>query len=814
MKKQFLLLMLLALCGFQYSVTAQKGSILPQEKVFLHLDKPYYVAGDTLWFKAYLQDAATHKIDSASRVLYVDLLNLETNKLIRHLSIPVLGTGTGAITLSDTLAQGNYALRAYTNYMRNFSEEFFFHQKIKIWAFKPTEDNTEGISPTAIDIAEVNFFPEGGDLVTNLESRVAFKAINKLGKGVETTGFILDNKGDSTVFFNTSHLGMGIFQFKPEANKTYTAYLKKLDGTWIKRTMPKALYAGYTLAVSSLANKDKVKVFISSQNAVGSDTSGTLLLVASQRSKICFIGKIPKKNPAQAVNIAKNVFEDDGVVTITLLTEKAEPLCERLIFIKQKKQLKLNVQTDKAVYKPREKVTLAIEALDAEGKPVKGNFSLSVTDASQVLHEAYSQNLLSYMLLTSDVSPRENNYTEPSIKGFIEQPSAYFNEADPEANLKLDMLMMTQGWRRYLWQDANTKPKVNFFVEDGLSVSGVAKRPNGKVSPNTTITMMFQDARTKKSSLRFEGADSLGRFAFYNLNVVDTTTLFLQATKEKGGKNLILKLDKDSIPAIVPSKSLMPIDLSDANAKEFAGFLRKSRAALELERKSIFNKSILLQEVVVTSGTSKPRDSRVMYNTPSNRLAVDDALCGGAPSILSMLQGRIAGINVQGSPGSETITFRGESNVKYVLDGMEVPQELFETTTPCELEFLDVLKNGETMIYGASLVISALTKRGNPNYDWSKDSNQDAPNVVILKKIGYAKAKEFYAPTYLPSSIFEKPDFRSTLFWQPVVKTDENGKASISFYTSDATNKINVNMQGVAPTGKIGVNVIEYSVKK
>lgn len=814
MKKRFILLMLLALCGFHYRIAAQKGSILPQEKVFLHLDKPYYVAGDTLWFKAYLQDAATHKIDSASRVLYVDLLNVETNKLIRHLSVAVLGIGTGNIPLSDTLIQGNYTLRAYTNYMRNFSEEFFFHQKIKIWSFKPNEDYAEGISPTAIDIAEVSFFPEGGDLVTNIESRVAFKTINKLGKGVETTGFVLDNKGDSTVFMNTSHLGMGVFQFKPEVNKSYTAYLKKLDGTWFKQAMPKARDNGYTLAVSSLANKDKVKVFISGQNTVGNDTTGTLLLVASQRSKICFIGKVSKKNLTQAVNIPKNMFEDDGVVTITLLTAKAEPLCERLIFIKQKKQLTLHVQADKAVYKPREKVTLSIEALDAEGKPVKGNFSLSVTDASQVLHEAYAQNLLSYMLLTSDISPLENNKSEPHIKGFIEQPSTYFNEADPDANLKLDLLMMAQGWRRYLWKDANTKPNVNFYVEDGLSVAGVAKRPNGKVSPNTTITMMFRDSRTQKSSLRFEGADSLGRFAFYNLNVVDTTTLFLQATKEKGGKNLRLILDRDSIPAIIPSKAIMPIDLSDANAKEFAGFLRKSRAALELERKSIFNKSTLLQEVVVTSGKNKPRDSRVMYNTPSNRLVVDDALCGGSPSILSMLQGRIAGINVQGSPGSETITFRGESNVKYVLDGMEVAQDMFETTTPCELEFLDVLKNGEAMIYGASLVISALTKRGNPNYDWSKDSNQDSPNVVILKKIGYAKAKEFYAPTYSSSSIFEKPDFRSTLFWQPIIKTDENGKASVSFYTSDATNKINVNTQGIALTGKIGVNVVEYSVKK
>ena len=814
MKKQFLLLMLLALCGFQYRVAAQKGSILPQEKVFLHLDKPYYVAGDTLWFKAYLQDAATHKIDSASRVLYVDLLNLETNKLIRHLSIPVLGTGTGAITLSDTLVQGNYALRAYTNYMRNFSEEFFFHQKIKIWAFKPTEDNTEGISPTAIDIAEVNFLPEGGDLVTNLESRVAFKAINKLGKGVETTGFILDNQGDSTMFINTLHLGMGVFQFKPETNKSYTAYLKKLDGTWFIQAIPKALDYGYTMAVSSLANKDKVKVFIHAQNPVGSDTSGTLLLVASQRSKICFIGKLPKKNPVQAINIAKSVFEDDGVVTVTLLTAKAEPLCERLIFIKQKKQLKLNVQADKAVYKPREKVTLSIEALDAEGKPVQGDFSLSVTDASQVLHEAYSQNLLSYMLLTSDISPLENDNTAPHIKGFIEQPSAYFNEADPEANLKLDMLMMAQGWRRYLWQETNTKPKVNFFVEDGLSVSGVAKRPNGKVSPNTTVTMMFRDSKTKKSSLRFEGADSLGRFAFYNLNIVDTTTLFLQATKEKGGKNLILTLDEDSIPAIVPSKNIMPIDLSDANTKEFAGFLSKSRAALELERKSLFNKSQLLQEVVVKATVQ--RDTRTNYRTPTKRFSVDEEhLCDGATSVMSMLIGRVAGVTIQGSSGEETFYYRGEYiTPTFYVDGTAIRQDMLETINPCEIEFLDILKDGEAFMTGSQLGISILTKRGNPNYDWSKDTNQNSPNVLMLKKVGYAKAKEFYAPTYLPSSIFEKPDFRSTLFWQPAVKTDANGKASVSFYTSDAINKINVNMQGVAPTGKIGVNILEYSVKK
>lgn len=814
MKKQFILLMFLALCGFQYRVAAQKGSILPQEKVFLHLDKPYYVAGDTLWFKAYLQDAATHKIDSASRVLYVDLLNLETNQLIRHLSIPVLGTGMGSIALSDSLVQGNYTLRAYTNYMRNFSEEFFFHQKIKIWAFKPNDDYAEAISPTAIDIAEVSFFPEGGDLVTNIESRVAFKAINKLGKGVETTGFILDNQGDSTIFINTLHLGMGVFQFKPETNKSYTAYLKKLDGTWFIQAIPKALDYGYTMAVSSLANKDKVKVFIHVQNPVGSDTTGTLLLVASQRSKVCFIGKLPRNNPVQAINIAKSVFEDDGVVTITLLTSNVAPLCERLIFIKQKKQLTLNVQADKGVYSPREKVTLSVEALDAAGKPVQGNFSLSVTDASQVLHEANAHNLLSYMLLTSDISPRENENIAPHIKGFIEQLSAYFNEIDPEVNVKLDLLMMTQAWRRYLWQDANAKPNVNFFVEDGLSVSGVAQRSNGDVLPNTTITMMFQDSKTKKNDLRFEGTDSLGRFAFYNLNIIDTTRLFLQASKEKGGIPFILTLDEDAIPAIVPSENSTPINLSDANAKEFAGFLSKSRAALELERKSLFNKSKLLQEVIVKAMVKQ--DTRINYPRPTKRFSIDEEhLCDGAASVMAMLIGRVAGITIQGSPGEETFYYRGEYiTPAFYVDGTAIKQDMLGMINPCEIEFLDILKDTEAFMTRSALAISILTKRGNPNYDWSKDPNQHLPNAMILKKIGYAKAKEFYAPTYLPSSIFEKPDFRSTLFWQPVVKTDANGKASVSFYTSDATNKINVNTQGIAPTGKIGVNVVEYSVKK
>lgn len=235
---------------------------VPQEKVYLHFDKPYYMAGETVWFKAYLFDASNHRIDSVSRVLYVDLVNESTGKVILQRILKSEGVAHGDMALPDTLTEGMYQLRAYTNYMRNFSDELFFHKNIKIWQGTIQSTMSEAKALDLSNVASVQFFPEGGDLVQNLPSRVGFKAVNKLGKGVDIEGIVLDETQDTVAVFKSAHLGIGMFNFVPMPDKNYKAYVKKTDGKYWEQPFPQAKPSGFAMLVDNITYKDKIRVFV------------------------------------------------------------------------------------------------------------------------------------------------------------------------------------------------------------------------------------------------------------------------------------------------------------------------------------------------------------------------------------------------------------------------------------------------------------------------------------------------------------------------------------------------------------------------
>jgi MG2 domain len=98
----------------------------PQEKLYLHFDKPFYAAGEDVWFKAYIMEASLHALDSQSRVVYVELINDAQTIVNRKVLYAAGGITFADFQLPDTLREGRYLIRAYTNYMRNAGEDFYF----------------------------------------------------------------------------------------------------------------------------------------------------------------------------------------------------------------------------------------------------------------------------------------------------------------------------------------------------------------------------------------------------------------------------------------------------------------------------------------------------------------------------------------------------------------------------------------------------------------------------------------------------------------------------------------------------------------
>jgi hypothetical protein len=788
----------------------------PQEKVYLHLDKPYYHAGDTLWFKSYLVDASFHLPDSVSRILYVDLIEDRRGVLLQHLQVKSdNGFGNGTLTLADTLPAGAYRVRAYTNWMRNFPEENFFEKEFRVYRDK-AESMTESQWKELAKVADCQFFPEGGDWIAGLQSRVAFKAINKAGKGVATTGFVLANSRDTVMTFATRHLGMGTFTFTPQPGQSYTAHLKQPDGTLQTYPLPAVQPSGYVMLVDNISRKDVSRVILSHNFPETKD----IVILAHQRGVVCYTAKAQVGKGMSAITIPKKAFPSEGVVQLTLFDQAGLPQCERLIFTAKEEPLRVSIQSDKTVYAPRGKVDLEITVRDTEGKPVQGNFSLAVTDSKQVIPEPYSETIQSYFLLSSDVKlQRDRQAYFSDLRGSVEQPASYFDPANEQAAANLDLLLMTQGWRRFTWKDVLRKdyPPTSYPLETGFIIAGKVAQPNGQQSKKpVNVTLMLSSGNGERNIWMAE-ADASGRFLFQGLEYSDTTGVLVQGVKTSGGRNLAFALDETSV-SLPPVKARQSVDYSVSQAA-LENFLQRSREIEELQTKLRLNKVQILKEVEVKATRTETDQRRAVYGHADNTLVVDQNSCAGALNVLQLLQGRVAGVQVTGSGMNMSVNIRGAANFSgpiqplFLLDGMPVDISILTSIPPCDVEAIDVLK-GSAAIYGsrgAGGVISILTRRGNKSYD---ASNDPALGILLAKRIGYATPRQFYSPRYdlnvAPSPL---PDYRSTVYWQPVVQTDVNGKANVTFWNPDEKTIMRVVVEGMNYRGMPAVGSYTYQVR-
>ena len=789
----------------------------PQEKVFLHFDKPYYMAGETIWFKGYLFDGVNHVIDSVSRVLYVDLIQLNDGKIVFSTKLKAEGSTHGNISLPDSLKEGMYSIRAYTNYMRNFSDEFFFHKDFKIWSGMEKNKTETGARLNRSKVADLQFFPEGGNLVVDLESRLAFKAVNLVGKGINVEGFILDEKKDTVAGFKSEHLGMGKISFTPEHQKTYTAYVKQNDGSVEAFPFPKIFEQGYTMAVDNLSSKDKIKIFVTNNLQKTPENIHEFVVVAHQRGNICFIAKGNSAKKSFSFSIPKKVIQDQGVVQITLLDTKETPICERLIFNKKDNLLNLELRPEKVIYKPREKVVVNLSVSDENGKPVKGNFSVAVTDAKQVLEENdYQENIITNLLLSSDVNTLEKDKENAYLRGKVENPNYYFDKNNANANYHLDILLMTQGWRRFDWKQLMSEKTTDlpFFVETGIDITGKATRLNGKLANNITLTLLLK-SEGQVPVFKLGTTDSLGNFGFYGFDFYDTTSVLVQAMKQNGSKLLSVKIDP---PKYSPKVSFLkiPQDPMEFDTKKFADFLKNASETIEFEKRMKLSQIQNLAEIVVKAKKlEEPDNRRMMYGNASNTIKVNDMLCAGATDVLQMLTGRVAGLQISSDGlGGKKASIRGGGEPQFLIDGFLTTIDAILVITPCDVEEIDILKGPDASIFGlngGNGVINILTKRGNNSYDYSKDQTF---GISVVKRLGFTKPIEFYSPKYdtpIPEHI--NTDYRPTIHWEPNIQTDTSGNANFSYWNSDAKTTVKIIANGVSTEGSLGFSKIEYLVK-
>jgi hypothetical protein len=776
------------------SLAAFYGTSLP-EKAYLHLDQPLYASGETIWLKAYVVEADSHRPDTLSKVLYVDLLR--ATHLVAQRTLRLRGgLAHGDIALPDSLPTGTYQLRAYTSWMRNAGPAFFFSRPLAIVGPAPAPAASTSAVPT-----EVQFFPEGGNLVETLESEVGFKAIDGAGRGVAVRGTVLNAQRQPVASFSSRHLGMGSFRLVPAPGQHYQAVVTLPDGHQAEYPLPASQPIGYTLHVSETT--DDFVVTLRQRLAAGAAPAGPALLLAHVRGKVAFAAQAPVGGSAPVVARLPKAKFRPGLAHITLFDEQGTAQCERLVLVPSAAAAHLALVPDKLTYAPHEAVRLRLAATDAAGQPVTGAFSVAV--AASGLATVASPTIVSHLLLSSDLA------------GAVEDPGYYFQEPrTPEITQALNDLLLTQGWRRFVWKEllAGQLPERRFALEQGLGVNGQVFTAANEPAAARQVTYLQTNPRREA---QFK-TDATGHFSFHGLDGLDTTLVMLRAQPAKGEKELAIRLLAPPPGEVQPPDALLLATSSNsATLADYAGRSQQQRA-LAGRQQSTTKNSILLDKVNVRGQrVAAPADGATRTYSSSNAAVIQVASQiqqGDTRNMFQYLQGRVAGVAVSGNH----ISIRQAASIQnqstggfkpveplYLIDGTPVSAEIFATYPLTEVQTIDIMNQNAGAIFGMQAyggVIAAYSRQGGTTAGVASPEELAAarPGMHAVKVPGYYRAREFYAPRYEAASALPDPRY-TTLYWVPEVQTDATGQAQLSFFTSDAGGTFQVIAEGLSTLG-------------
>ena len=786
-----------------------------QEKAYLHLDRPVYGTGETIWFSTYVVDASQHQLDSLSQVLHVDLVSPEKRVVARRTLRLKGGRASGDLTIADTLAPGTYVLRAYTNWMRNAGDEFVYSRRLSIWPASPIGPQ-EAVVPNAPTTPagkaraaaaarpDVQFFAEGGDLIEGLPAVVAFKAMDASGRSLSVHGQLLNAQNAVLTTFASRHAGMGRFGLVPGAGQRYRARVTLPDGSTTDYPLPAVQPTGYSLHV--VDGGENFLVEARYRGPAGAAAPGPVQLFTQVRGVVAYPGPRPLVGDVPAIWRMPKKNYPAGIVYFTLFDATGTPQAERLAFAPNEAAgLRVSITPDQPSYGAHAPVQLTVRVADAAGQPVAATLSLGVNDAALGALDPNAETIASNLLLTSDLT------------GYVDSPGYYFRTPSAATAQHLDDLLLTQGWRRFVWKTvlAGQAPAIRFSPEQELSLVGQVVSEHGqRPIPNSQLTFL-QTKPTKNVTTATTGPD--GRFAFVGIPVGDTALITLQARRAQGGSNVLIIPDGGPAPTAQPLPLLPSLSAAPAAV---ATLVRRSRQAQSAEldqhpERAIRN--INLTNVAVTAKRETvPRDDpRRLYGATGGTVinfANNPSMQTGA-SVLQMLQGRVAGLTISGSPPNLSVQIRNLGTPLIILDGQRVDVDAVSSLSPSDIESVEVFKGTEAAIFGGSGgAIAIYTKRADANY--KGPNTGPAPGIATVKLPGFYAAREFYSPRY--SALLTNPpaDPRtSTLYWNPELRTNAKGEAEVHFFTADGSGTFEAVAEGLGQGGQPGRGSSTFNVK-
>ncbi|CAL1519561.1 MG2 domain-containing protein [Chitinophaga sp. MM2321] len=765
----------------------------PQEKVYLHLDKDYYAAGETIWFKGYVTLQGLPAVQATN--LYVELLDKNNNIVQKKLFAIGNAGAPGNFDLPETQKAGIYQLRAYTSWMLNFDPAFTYSRTIEI--FDPAKKTQPASDTTAQDFS-VQFFPEGGNFITGQANLVAFKAIDNNGYPIEVTGSVKGGKG-AAVAIKTLHDGMGTFEVTPGSTQdAFQAVVKSAKGQSKTITLPAAQSTGASLKVY---NKG-ARIFYQAVPGSDNDTSLNELVVIAQMGQQMVYkasldvseGRISGFIPADRL--------PSGILQVTLFGKNGLPLAERLAFIRKNDLMPLDVLESDVHREPRAKSTFELRLPDT----LQSSISVSITDADAVPADKNAASIVSTFLLTSD------------IKGYVYNPNWYFRDEDPATLQALDLVMMTNGWRRFSWEKiaSNEFPEIKFPYEQGLLMKGIATLPTGRPLVNGKLDMIIKLPLDSSSMFASAPINEKGEFSMANMVFPDTAYIYYQGNDlVKKGVDVSVKFDSHFFDRATQVKIPYPLRVPPAVDNTALKLFLAGASESNKVNRAINNKTVYLQEVNVNAKKIKPvetTEQRYASGMFSGGDGYTFDLTKETPTsynIFQYLQSKVAGLNITGDMSNPSLSWRGGKPGLY-LNEMQSDVSMLSTLSINDIALIKVFRPPFMGGFGgANGAIAVYTKKGGDN---AATPDPSIKGFQLYKKAGYSVVKQFYTPDYsVKKEVHALPDRRLTLYWNPNVAIDTlTHTAKVEFYNNDFSKRFRLVVEGITDEGTVGRLEQEY----
>ena len=771
------------------------GTNFSQEKIHIHFDKESYMPGETIWFKAYLFE---ENLPSERSTNFYAAIYDDQGKLIKQQLSPVfMGSTDGHFDLPDTLRASQIICRAYTSWMLNFDTSMLFSQPIKIINRK--EQNATTASTRSVNLS---FFPEGGDMIEGTVNTVAFKASFNNGLPFLINGTIKKQETGETVLpLIVEHDGMGRFDIDMQPGNKYYAEWIDNNGTKQQTWLPDAKRVGVSLKLT--VQKDRL--YFNLFNKTGTDSLHVLMYMYQKvfyKSNL----KVSATEPFTGMIPINNL--PTGTMQLTVFDANWQPVAERVAFINNN-NFTVNAVLNTKEISTQKRGKNVFELLVTDTIPA--NMSLSISDAD-MNSEASENTILSNLLLKGD------------IKGYVHNPAFYFtNNTDASLKSKLDLVMLTHGWRRYNWADmmAQKMPVIKYPADVYLGVYGqVSKEVMDKMEKDERVNLIVKTADSTNTFYSLL-PDKAGLLKQTGLVFYDTARVYFSFNKNKANNsqigfskfnftypmlNYLSNYQNYFLPdtagtGVKPGISLFQYYAANNGIKKYndektlTGVIVKTGKNRKWQNDPLVKMDEKYASGGFTGGATGYAADVLHDEKAWTKLDIYSYLRSAMPSLL------IGNFNLA---SGRSLSFNGKTVLVYI-DEHEMTYSDLENLSLSQVAYIKLIPSylGSGPDEGGTGLMPALsvyTRKGDDLID-RRPKDKD---LGLVKVAGYSAIKEFYSPEYTETNTSAGTDARTTLLWMPYILTDKaNLKIPITFYNNDFTKRMRIVLEGINEEGKM-----------